>query len=1013
MIQTKYTRSIWFQMIFMLGWAHVFFAQQNFLSFRYSTKDGLSSEHCRKIYKDKSGFVWISSNNGLNRYDGNSFFVFKHDHQDRSSIASNRCISIFEDSKGQLWVTTDLGISLFDKRKQSFVNFYPDIKGKLSNTGYTEIAEDHLGRIWIGGQYDVLIFDPKTKKFTTSGWFDYTSLSGVFEEEMRNSISQSIMRKSDDELWIMTVYGLFSVHTPTMKFHYHPHPKIKDFFAFEISYIDKDGIVWITTYDQCFYSYNSLSHQWQHHECPPGNERVINIVGLDTSSLFIGFVDGIKKYNINTKDYFDFDNEKSNEQQHGSLLHFQIFENELYFIQTGIFPFVHQTNKRKFVQHQKLPMPSDFNNNQSFVTKSGDFLIGDWDKKKVLLCNDHQCQTLIESTKGEKLGALQMYFVAKDGRQFISTSSGCFQLSGQSPNLNNIIDFSSIKSKRESEFRNFVEDQKGNIYIRDRNNGIFLLQQGSQLATILPLEIGNIDVGSMYYDFASSKLWLCSDRLGLHIVDLSTFNYKTYPLSAFGCSRTGFINDIKGDKVGNVYLLINGCGMVHIKSSNMQAKLYSTTDGLLTDGVSFGIVDARDIFWFSSETGLMAFDHKQSRVLTFDDNETKNFYHRLFLNNVGNVAQNFDREIITFQPVRLDQETNKLKLYIKEISLLGKKIEQDSVIQLSYLQNSISLSFGYLGTAKIDVKDFEYRINQGQWQPCRNMNLQLYNLDPNTYDVMIRYKYLPESNLKLKFIIGPPWWKTWWFYTLVLLCTAIAILLAYRQHIHNVRIEEAEKKQLQQRIVEVEMRALRSQMNPHFIFNCLNSINRFILSNETDFASEYLTKFSRLIRLILDGSRIDFVHLHTELEALRLYIEMEAMRFQDSFTWHVKVDSAVNLESIFVPSLILQPFVENAIWHGLMQAPSDQKKKLAICVFQNGNATNITIRDNGIGRKKANLIKSKAGDLHKSYGIEVTQERLLLMDKINGTHSTLYIEDLMDQDMCTGTKVTITLNNKI
>ena len=100
------------------------------------------------------------------------------------------------------------------------------------------------------------------------------------------------------------------------------------------------------------------------------------------------------------------------------------------------------------------------------------------------------------------------------------------------------------------------------------------------------------------------------------------------------------------------------------------------------------------------------------------------------------------------------------------------------------------------------------------------------------------------------------------------------------------------------------MRALRSQMNPHFIFNCLNSINRFILSNETDSASEYLTKFSKLIRLILDGSRIDFVHLHTELEALRLYIEMEAMRFQDSFTWQVKVDSAVNLESIFVPSLI-------------------------------------------------------------------------------------------------------------
>lgn len=112
-------------------------------------------------------------------------------------------------------------------------------------------------------------------------------------------------------------------------------------------------------------------------------------------------------------------------------------------------------------------------------------------------------------------------------------------------------------------------------------------------------------------------------------------------------------------------------------------------------------------------------------------------------------------------------------------------------------------------------------------------------------------------------------------------------------------------------------------MNPHFIFNCLNSINRFILVNDTDAASEYLTKFSRLIRMILDSSREDMITLQKELDSLRLYIGMEAMRFQDSFEWKIDIDPSVQTGNVLIPPLLLQPYVENAIWHGLMQAPPD------------------------------------------------------------------------------------------
>ena len=278
------------------------------------------------------------------------------------------------------------------------------------------------------------------------------------------------------------------------------------------------------------------------------------------------------------------------------------------------------------------------------------------------------------------------------------------------------------------------------------------------------------------------------------------------------------------------------------------------------------------------------------------------------------------------------------------------------------------------------------------------------------YNISVRYKYDPENTLKIKLVIFPPWWKTWWFYGITIILLSSLTAFTYRRRIKKIRQEESEKNQLQKRIAEIEMTALRAQMNPHFIFNCLNSINRFILVNNSEVASDYLTKFSKLIRMILDGSREDFIPLERELEALKLYIEMESMRFQDSFTWRIKVNENVNVHEIMIPPLSLQPYVENAIWHGLMQAPPENGKKLDIDVYVDENNTIIEIRDNGVGREKAKQLKSKTGDHHKSHGISLTEERLTLMQKLKGVRSDIIIEDLYDMknEPC-GTKIKIIL----
>ena len=147
---------------------------------------------------------------------------------------------------------------------------------------------------------------------------------------------------------------------------------------------------------------------------------------------------------------------------------------------------------------------------------------------------------------------------------------------------------------------------------------------------------------------------------------------------------------------------------------------------------------------------------------------------------------------------------------------------------------------------------------------------------------------------------------------------------------------ESEKKQaeLQQRATELEMQALRAQMNPHFIFNCLSSINKFILKNDTDTASDYLTRFSRLIRQVLTNSQLSLIPLSDEIDMLRLFLDMERLRFSESFNYNIIYENTIEPETIYIPPMLLQPFCENAIWHGLMHKEGQGKLDVMLSIQQ-------------------------------------------------------------------------------
>jgi sensor histidine kinase YesM len=263
---------------------------------------------------------------------------------------------------------------------------------------------------------------------------------------------------------------------------------------------------------------------------------------------------------------------------------------------------------------------------------------------------------------------------------------------------------------------------------------------------------------------------------------------------------------------------------------------------------------------------------------------------------------------------------------------------------------------------------------------------------------------LRQATLKKAFIGG------------FILITLLAGLIIYttRQRLKNQKLlaekdKEIKEVNFKQQLSELEMKALRAQINPHFLYNCMNSINRMILEKENENASQYLAKFSKLVRLILENAEKPAISLQSELDMLEAYINLESLRFKGKINYTISVDGSVDPDTTYLPSMVLQPFVENAIWHGLMNKKNGVSGMIKISVKEENEFLNCSIEDNGIGREAARELREKSVLKTKSMGMKITEERLKLIAK-EGWEKLVHIIDLKDQlNQALGTRVEITI----
>jgi hypothetical protein len=336
---------------------------------------------------------------------------------------------------------------------------------------------------------------------------------------------------------------------------------------------------------------------------------------------------------------------------------------------------------------------------------------------------------------------------------------------------------------------------------------------------------------------------------------------------------------------------------------------------------------------------------------------------------------------------------------------INRELLNDDTIRLSYADNFFSIAFSALDYTNPEKNKYRYILEnyEEEWN-ARDADRRIAeytSVEPGSYTFNViganNDGYWNVEGCRLHIIVVPPWYDTLVFRIIfgALIFTLLWTFIYWR--LRSIKKKhDVEKKMLaiEKELFEIQQKALQLQMNPHFIFNSLNAIQSFVISNDTDKAIHYLSKFSQLMRLILTNSSETSIPLKEELKAVKHYIEIEQLRFDNKFDCLISVDPEIDQEFIEIPPMIIQPFVENAILHGLIHSEKEGHVKIDIKLQQ--DYLFCSIEDNGVGREKAEKIRESSGIKRKSRGVIITKERLEILNKQSEDKFAVKVIDLKD-----------------
>ena len=989
-------------------------------------RDGLSSDKTTAIAQDFTGVIWISTNNGLNRFDGFGFTHFFADAGDKTTIPANEIESIIPDRHNHLWMQTATGLCRFntithqvdrydsgrntppafrsfenttfwfDKDDNTYVvapsglyhfdkagNFkvvdeaFPAfILQQLTFSHYAELITDRHGSLWAYAGNRICHVDSNTKKFVSFYSLPLeTAVSGlVFDSSNRcwastwqgglweigptapihrvaGDSNNPVLREGVEWRYNGRRYLVFGTSAPglllldpaTGKSRYYLGNS--DVRGMGTPYVDRQNTLWVPTGRGIFYVNPSATLF---------DLLTINANGTDQPSTEYPTT----PYNMRE--------EKSGywvaRRYHGGVLWY--------------------TPDWKLIRRWAIPVDSigpEFHDGPATTREGYDFKqVGD--------------------------------------TMFVTTEWGLLAMDLKTLHRKMIVDSAGPPVTR---LRTIVPENDRRWWIRSFNRGVYVYdpvhRRFLRHYPLVPANCNGCGVASANY--------LLRDHKGRVFAtsDAGMFRYISGPDTFMVVHTSGRIplsNSLFGaveDRSGIIWIGTDDGVCAYDPDSNKIVRVVS--EGNSIGPVERIAIDSNQNVWFRSINGYWCWLRHQDRLIQFrirdglPDNEEGLFYTA----SNGNVYAGCFGGLLWFHADRLSHYSVHAEVRIMDALAAGTILpiatgpNGEKKLTLGPGQHNLQIVFDVINYDMPDNNLYFYKLSSapGDWTPVNNGRLSFNNLAPGEYTLTVKggnkMAGLFDSTDQLVFTILPYWYQSIWFKTLVGLALLAFILFAVRVRINRIRREAA----FRQKITDTELQALRAQMNPHFIFNSLNSIENFIMKNEKWLASDYLNKFARLFRMILHSSRNELVPFSKDMEALQLYVDLERLRYNNKFAYETDIDPTLTEGEYRVPSLLVQPYVENAIVHGLGLSTREDAC-VRVTATLNGEYICYRIIDNGVGRARAREVRRINNPNHQSVGLSITENRINIFSHQQNSAGSVRITDLSNEDgTAAGTQVEV------
>jgi ligand-binding sensor domain-containing protein len=980
--------------------------------------------------QDKDGFIWMGTDNGLHRFDGHRFMVFNSPLDNPTQNISNQLREIMYDEKyNRLWMCSLTDFQYLDLADYSFHRWIDSCQthfNPLSAYKYLIKVSEHELLFSIDGNIYQYRIDKNTVKEITTQFL-------LPDDIMKN---YAILKKTDKDHLVL-IYPNYliikNLANGTLKY-----IKAVDKEIFSDVAFDPITKSYYIAAQQRLICLNQRTGKMLKTKFPYTvknigfNHFIVKVHLFDQNTLILSGMSGHIMYNLKNKSYRYFPPEKGDfESKVSGSFFLQDREGNLWKSSINNYCNVlyHQNKKMLIIDSIKSHKSENIEPYRNVRVGSSFFAFCGSGMTGLGLFHQETGQYQIFENKLNPRRVVYDVLSLNENNIFSATLHDLFLFNKRTEKFTRLI-FEINGTKQRIPGVHYMIKTGDKSIAAITANAIFLLEteqkigKKTDISRFLKEKKDHPGYGLQPFLIKQNKIYLGGGKY-LYEFDLQNGKIRQAweNVRKININLVRYVTDILEDPNGKLWIstLYNGV-ILHDPIKDSWKIINKENSCISNNNVNGLLLDPQNRVWVMNIERSYLFDINSLRCITSKDKREgfprvgysagmEKGDHIMTFNNYPFI------QILDFNknPINLSTRPTLITSFrINEKELINVPLKSDTAFTFSHEKNNLSISFTNLCFNNSHHNQYKYTLVglDTAWHTGNASEVEYKRLPAGKY--MFRLQSSNNEGIwdphiqTVSISISPVFYKSWWFISLLIATTFLLLFYYNRLKTNRINSEARLTADYQKKIAEIEMKALRAQMNPHFIFNSLNSIQKFIFEKDEYAASQYLTKFSRLIRLILDQSNQEFISVNSEIEMLKYYVDMERLRFDDKFSYDI-IKSPEVQDTWMIPSMVIQPHVENAIWHGLMHKNGDGK---LIIKFQNKESgiLNVIIEDNGVGRVMAEEMKSKQSLRKKSFGSFISRDRINYFAKITGKKGSITTEDLYDEaGKASGTKITLLL----